>query len=117
MDHMGIGQDLHSFREIIFIDHLDCGAFKKFYPNIKDKEDEIKYHVKHMQMARDHLATKFPKFAFRGFLMDLDGTARELNIDQSTNLYHEHGTNAADNFLAGISKSIDSDAPIVSHPH
>jgi hypothetical protein len=36
MDHMGIGKDLHDFREIIIIDHLDCGAYRKFYPEIKN---------------------------------------------------------------------------------
>lgn len=49
MDHMGIGQDLHAFREIIFIDHLDCGAFKKFFPEIKTKEQEVAFHFKTMQ--------------------------------------------------------------------
>jgi carbonic anhydrase len=33
LDHMHIGKSLHKFREIIFIDHRDCGAYKKFYPN------------------------------------------------------------------------------------
>jgi hypothetical protein len=33
LDHMHIGKDLHHFREIIFIDHKDCGAYKMFYPN------------------------------------------------------------------------------------
>lgn len=33
LDHMNIGKDLHHFGEIIFIDHKDCGAYKKFYPN------------------------------------------------------------------------------------
>lgn len=38
LDHMSIGQSLHKFRsfcyllrEIIFVDHRDCGAYKKFY--------------------------------------------------------------------------------------
>jgi hypothetical protein len=35
IDHMGIGKELHHFREIIFIDHMDCGAYRKFYPDIK----------------------------------------------------------------------------------
>ena len=73
MDHMGIGLDLHDFREIIFIDHIDCGAYKKFYPSITNPEDEAFHHKEHMQMARDKLAHKFPSFKFRGYLMDLTG--------------------------------------------
>jgi hypothetical protein len=35
IDHMCIGQQLHHFRNIIFIDHEDCGAYKKFFPDMK----------------------------------------------------------------------------------
>jgi hypothetical protein len=80
-DHMSIRQDLHSFREIMFIDHLDCGAFKKFYPTIKNKSDELIYRVTHMLNARDHLAMKCPNFNFRDFLMHVDGSVRKLRIN------------------------------------
>src|SRR4051812_40499785 len=42
LDHMEIGKDLHHFREVIFIDHLDCGAYKKIFPEIKKRTKKIK---------------------------------------------------------------------------
>lgn len=99
MDHMGIGLALHDFREIIFIDHIDCGAFKKFYPEIKSREDEVPLHEKHMQMARDRLAVKFPKFNFKGYLMNLHGECTRLDIDESVKCVTEKPTDH-DEFLS-----------------
>ena len=36
MDHLGIGIALHEPREVMFIDHIDCGAYQKFYPDLKN---------------------------------------------------------------------------------
>jgi hypothetical protein len=73
--------DIPSFREIIFIDHKDCGAFKKFYPDITpETEEEI--HRKHMQKAYDKLGTVFPNFKFRAYLMDISGSVKELTIEE-----------------------------------
>lgn len=36
---MEIGLKLHDFREILFIDHMECGAHKKFYPGMKPEEE------------------------------------------------------------------------------
>jgi hypothetical protein len=67
------------FREIIFVDHRDCGAFKKFYPEI-NAENEVAIHTKHMQMAHDKLCAIFPNFKFRGYLMDIHGKCIDLPI-------------------------------------
>ena len=69
MDHLEIGLDLHKFREIIFIDHIDCGAYKNFYPDIKSFEEEIVHHRENLQKTRDTLKEKFPDFNFKAFLM------------------------------------------------
>ena len=62
------------------IDHLQCGAYKTFYPNIKDEQEEIDLHKKHMQMAKDKMHKLFPNYPFRGFLMDLDGKCVEIEL-------------------------------------
>ena len=82
LDHMSIGLSLHHFREIIFLDHRDCGAYKKFYPDI-NADNEVELHTKHMQMAHDKLALLFPNFKFRGYLMDLEGKCIELPINEN----------------------------------
>ena len=53
------------------IDHLQCGAYKTFYPDIKDEAQEIELHKRHMQKAKDKMLKLFPNFPFRGYLMDL----------------------------------------------
>lgn len=39
-----------------------------------------------MQMAHDKLATIFPSFKFRGFLMDTDGSVKELLNEERVRL-------------------------------
>lgn len=82
LDHMSIGLSLHHFREIVFLDHRDCGAFKKFYPEVNPK-NEVELHTRHMQLAHDKLARLFPNFKFKGYLMDLEGKCIELLIKQT----------------------------------
>jgi hypothetical protein len=85
MDHLEIGLNLHKFREFIFIDHLDCGAYKKFFPEIKTLDDEKKCHKEQLQQAYDILIDKFPEFKFQAFLMDLYGNLEEIPIEKNQN--------------------------------
>ena len=55
------------------IDHLECGAYKTFYPDINTKEEELAVHKKHMKLTKVKMFKLFPEFKFRGYLMDLDG--------------------------------------------
>ena len=83
MDHMEIGSNLHHFKEIFIFDHVDCGAYKKFYPNMKTTEDEIKLHHENCHKAHEKLAKKFPNMEFRAFLMEVDGTFNEIGVTNS----------------------------------
>ena len=65
----------------MFIDHIDCGAYKKFYPDIKNVEEEKKLHCLHIQEARDKMLKQYPDFKFKGFLMDLDGNCEEIAVE------------------------------------
>jgi carbonic anhydrase len=79
LDHMEIGLKLHHFRQIIIIDHFDCGAYKKFMP-YKNREEELKNHQECIQKAHDLLKARYPNFSFRAFLMDLYGKATEVTV-------------------------------------
>jgi hypothetical protein len=87
------------FREIVFLDHKECGAFQKFYPDLTP-ENEEEYHRKHMQMAHDNLANIFPSFKFRGFLMDTDGSVKELLIEEKVRV--DPKMVREDNFLLSL---------------
>ncbi len=90
LDHMEIGKELHHFREIIIFDHMDCGAYKKFFPEMKTREEEIKLHHEHLQKAYSRLHQKFPNMKFRAFLMELDGAYKEITISKQDSSYEEH---------------------------
>ena len=106
LDHMEIGKALHKFREIIIFDHMDCGAYKKFHPEIKSKEDEVKFHEKHLQKAYEKLADKFPCFKFRAFLMEVSGKFREVKINYSAGHFNpESQDKAKTEFLSDIKMS------------
>lgn len=99
MDHLEIGLNLHKFRKFIFIDHLDCGAYKKFHPEeMKSSKSEKAIHQKNLQKAHDMLLEKFPDFEFKAYLMDLHGKLEEVEIKKKKRkLKKKHDP---DNFLA-----------------
>ena len=102
LDHMDIGKKLHEFREILIFDHMDCGAYKKFYPEMKSKEDEYQLHKVNLQHAYSRMSQKFPNLKFKGMLMNIDGTFEEIDInldDKSFDEFHKLDEEQAE-FLA-----------------
>lgn len=106
MDHMEVGLNLHHFREIIIFDHMDCGAYKKFHPEISCREDEENFHHENLQKAHDMLAKKFPNMKFKAFLMEVSGDFREIKIDE-TNAEFDIKTidHKKSDFLSGIGRA------------
>ena len=106
LDHMEIGKQLHQFREIIIFDHMDCGAYKKFHPEMKTREDEVKLHHENLQKAYDMLAIKFPNLVFKAFLMEVSGEYKEVPINlNSVHFDKKHQDAEKTNFLADIKLS------------
>ena len=107
MDHFEIGLALHNFREFIFIDHMDCGAYKKFYPEIRNAEDERALHKVNLQLAHDTVKKKFPDFNFKAYLMDLTGEIEEVAIVHDNTIL-KNTELVGDHFLSDISeKTVD----------
>jgi hypothetical protein len=102
-DHLEIGLNLHKFRQFIFIDHLDCGAYKKFFPEIKTVDDEKRCHKEQLQIAHDLLKEKFPDFNFEAYIMNLHGDLEEVPIDKTHKI--ELKTDNGDNFLSSIQEN------------
>ena len=106
IDHMEIGLSLHDFRKIMVIDHEDCGAFKKFFPElVGNLELEKEYHAKYIQKLYEILIKIFPKMEFMSYLMDLDGKIKEVPVDRSKGKDVETKTeDTDDNFLSEMKK-------------
>jgi len=61
---------------------MDCGAYKKFHPEMKTEAEEIELHKQHIKLTKEKLKGKFPNFRFRGFLMSLDGKCKEIHTTE-----------------------------------
>ena len=74
-NHVDLAIKLHKIKKVVVIDHEDCGAYKAFYPEVKDnipREDE--YHVKHIKS----MEKMYPDLIYAGYLMRLDGKAMKV---------------------------------------
>jgi carbonic anhydrase len=72
--HIELSQELHNINEIIVIDHMNCGAYKKFYNfDYLSQEKELELHKKNFDKFRESINTKFPKLKVTTLLMDLNG--------------------------------------------
>lgn len=72
--HIELAEQLHHISEIIFIDHMGCGAYKIFYnkPNLSPNE-EIELHKQNFKKIKETMKIKYPKFTIKTLLMDLNG--------------------------------------------
>ena len=80
-NHIDISYTLHEIKEIIVMDHMDCGAYKVQLNNSTafTKYDEINKHVENLNIFRNRINTKYikdgsPKYNVKLWLMRLDGT-------------------------------------------
>jgi len=87
IDHLSIGLTLHHPRKVIFIDHMDCGAYKKFYPDMHTKDDEVRLHHENMQHAHDFIKQRFPDLKFHAYLMELSGDVSSIDVDEHNVAY------------------------------
>ena len=73
--HIVLAQQLHDIKNVIVIDHMQCGAYKLLYnqPNMT-RETEIGLHMENFAMFRQTIAAKYPQLTVTTRLMDLDGS-------------------------------------------
>jgi carbonic anhydrase len=62
--HLGI-------KKIVFIDHLDCGAFMLEFGDITPQEERER-HLEHIKIARKFFAENAPEMEFSAYLQDFD---------------------------------------------
>ena len=79
-DHIGIAQQLHHIKEVIVVDHRDCGAFKVAFGKDYKGEGaaEAAQHQSVMEQVKARLAASHPGLASQFYLMALDGSAERL---------------------------------------
>ncbi|MGX6959774.1 MAG: carbonic anhydrase [Rickettsia endosymbiont of Pentastiridius leporinus] len=79
-DTIELLQDLHNIKQILFLDHRECGAYKKLIApeHLSTKEKETIAHTEILNKARKIIKEKFPKLKVYTFLMGLDGVVEQI---------------------------------------
>jgi hypothetical protein len=79
-DQLAIAKELHDIKEVILLDHRDCGAYKVAFGEAFKGEGagEAAQHKAVMEQVKAKLAATHPELASQFYLMALDGTAERL---------------------------------------
>ncbi len=80
-DFISISQKLHHVKDVIFVDHRDCGAYKllKGEDQVNTKEKETEAHKAVFQEVRQFFKEKFPNIRVHTLLMGLDGVVENFS--------------------------------------
>jgi len=82
LQHVDLAINLHKINKIIVIDHMDCGAYKLFYPNMKsNSEEERLLHIKNIKIFVDKLRNIFPQLEHDAYIIDLAGKVDKIDIN------------------------------------
>lgn len=72
-DHLELSMQLHHVHEVIFIDHQDCGYYKRLFgANLSQKEETAK-HREVLSAVKKIIESGYPQLAFHGELISLTG--------------------------------------------
>lgn len=73
-DHINLSKKLHDIKEIIVIDHMDCGAYKMFYDKQQfPREEEILLHKENFNKFKEQINKLYPDLKVSIYLMETNG--------------------------------------------
>ena len=74
--------EIHNIKQIIVVDHMDCSAYKLFYPKIKlDSSEEKHLHKKNIIKFINKLKKEYPKLKFSGYILNIDNKVDKISFD------------------------------------
>lgn len=71
-DQLEVSTKLHNIKNIILIDHLDCGAYGGLNAFDNNPEKEKKEHIKNLNKAKKILDKKYKRVKVKLFFADLE---------------------------------------------
>ena len=77
-EHLDISMRLHKIKEVICIEHDECGAYKMYYPDMKSG-DEKQYHIENVIKFEKKIKKTHPELIVNAYLMNLDGSCDKIN--------------------------------------
>lgn len=77
LGQINLTSKLHNIKEVILINHQDCGAYggAKAFNGLKN---ELTQHKADMKKAEKVINKKYPKLKVRKFFMKLDGNVQKI---------------------------------------
>ncbi|MGB5135536.1 MAG: carbonic anhydrase [Prochlorococcaceae cyanobacterium] len=73
-DQLQLSSSLHHIREVILLDHQDCGAYAAIHPEpFADPEAEQAFHARTLRRAREQILSRDPQLTVRLYYALLDG--------------------------------------------
>ncbi len=73
--HIELAEQLHHIKEVIVIDHMNCGAYKIFYNKKSLSEaEELQLHKENFTKFKETVNKKYPHLKVKTLLMKLDGS-------------------------------------------
>lgn len=79
IDFLELATELHHIRQVIVFDHMDCGAYKLFYPYAADNpEKEKRLHIENINQFIAALKQLYPDLIYSGYLILVDGTIEQI---------------------------------------
>jgi hypothetical protein len=93
-EHVQIARDLHNIKNIMVIDHRNCGAYKVLlnqdFPEEATKAqlaEETASHKKQLDLLASAIHTKYPYLGVQTRLMALDGSVLEIGDTKGTGAF------------------------------
>ncbi len=80
-EHLDVAIKLHNIRQVIVLDHRDCGAYKVILgpEHAKDRNLEKQVHAAQLHKLKGLIGEKYSKLEVELLLMGLDGQVEVIN--------------------------------------
>lgn len=73
-DQIDLAVELHHIKQVVVVDHQDCGCYSMFYPHIKpNSEEERLLHIRNINEFINKMKLIYPDLLFRGYLIHVNG--------------------------------------------
>ncbi len=80
-DIIGLLKTLHDIKQVVILDHKDCGAYKLNFGAKRMATEEMATHKEVMLQATKEIQKAFPKLKIYALIMSIDGTVENLTGD------------------------------------
>jgi hypothetical protein len=109
-DHLKLSRDLHNIRNVMIIDHRNCGAYKAIlhedYPESEtasQRKEETASHKKQLEALAQAIHEKYPFLGVQTRLMSLDGSVEDIGDLKGDGTFPDHQQkHTVDTTLPGI---------------